>query len=177
MAESITRYDGVVKTVYDAQASKLLGQDYWRITESFRYYIGEKNSNEWVDVPAGYLTDGASVPRMFHSVIGPWGSHGPAVVVHDYLCEYLYVTRRDIVKGYEKLTPRYITRKECDQIMREAMQVLNVPKWRITTMYAAVSLFRTFARATNPSLSLRKLQLEVEWRKTFDQPEPEFIYL
>jgi hypothetical protein len=30
----------------------------------------------WLNVPAGYLTDGDSVPRVFWSLIPPWGAYG-----------------------------------------------------------------------------------------------------
>ena len=76
---------------YEAQASKILGPDHWRVITSFRYYLGSKYSEQWVTVPVGYLTDGASVPQLLWNLIPPWGSYGQAAVVHDLLCEYLAI--------------------------------------------------------------------------------------
>lgn len=159
-----TRFSSRDKIQYDVKASNELDKDYWRQLEGFRYYIYSKDSNTFVDIPAGYLTDGASVPRLFHSIICPWGRHGQAAIVHDYLCEYLTVSNRRVVNGEEVITPIRITRKECDRIFLEAMKVLKVKPLRRNTMYLAVSLFRVLGRVKKPSLDIKKLRLEYEWR-------------
>src|SRR6266436_814094 len=39
------------------------------------------------DVPPGAVTDGASIPRVFWSIAGPFeGKYRDAAVVHDYYC-------------------------------------------------------------------------------------------
>lgn len=149
------RFDAELMMVYDAKASKRLGKDYWRVQQGFRYYLGTKGSNKWVYVPAGYLTDGASVPQIFWSVIDRWGAYGQAAVVHDILCEYLTIT----VDGL----PQRITRAEADDILLEAMLVLEVPEFKAKTIEAAVDFYRVIARVTEPSNDPVKRQLESEW--------------
>lgn len=140
---------------YDPAASKILGADHWRVISPFRYYLGEKYSEQWVMIPAGYLTDGASVPRLLWNMIPPWGSYGQAAVVHDYLCENLQI----MVAG--KSTP--ITRTRCDEILNEAMQVLGVPTLLRLAIYHGVCLYRTVARIDQPSGTALKRSLEAAW--------------
>lgn len=45
----------------------------------------DQNNNFWIDIPAGFVTDFASVPRPFWSLIPPTGTKTRAAVVHDYL--------------------------------------------------------------------------------------------
>lgn len=40
---------------------------------------------ELLRVPDGFVTDFASVPRIFWRLIPPTGDHGPACVLHDWL--------------------------------------------------------------------------------------------
>lgn len=167
-----TRFSSQDKIQYDIKASTLLGKDHWRVIEGFRYYIRTEDSDSFVDVPAGYLTDGASVPRLFHSIVSPWGRHGQAAIVHDYLCEYLTISNRVLQNGEDVIIPVRITRKECDRIFLEAMRVLKVKPLRRRTMYSAVSLFRILARIKSPSLNIKKLKLEIEWRAENGVPEP-----
>lgn len=174
---SFTAFDGKNNIQYAFDASEILNKDFWRCVTGFRYYLDAEKRDEWVDIPAGYLTDGASVPKLFHNVVQPWGRHGPAVVVHDILCEYLTVSKRVISDGVESVGVRRITRKECDQILLNAMKVLKVPKWRYTVMYWGVSLFRRAANVRDPSLSIIKLRLEKDWRRKQGQPEPEVMSL
>ena len=109
----------------------------WRLLEEFGYYIGSKDSSEYVSVPAGYVTDFATIPQVFWSVIPPWGKYGKAAVIHDFLCsdkQYRRVTE-DGFEGVE------CSRKQADDIFLEAMGVLGVDEVTKTMMYAAVRAY------------------------------------
>lgn len=147
-------------TRYDPIASEILGKDHWRILTSFRYYLGEKFSNRWVYVPAGYLTDGASVPKLFQNVISPFGPHGQAAAVHDILCEYLSFTQDGL--------PARCTRKFANDVFMEAMKVLNTPVANSLIAYVAVEGYRIFANAEQPSNTAVKRRLEAEWPDTIE---------
>jgi len=90
----------------------------------FDYHVGEEGSGDVITVPAGYRTDFASVPRIFWRIIPPVGRYGKAAVVHDWLYD-------------TESRPR----KEADKIFLEAMEVLEVPKWKRKAMYYAVRWF------------------------------------
>lgn len=153
-------YNAMVMTQYSDFASEALGSDYWVATNPFIYYLGELGSDEWVEIPHGYLTDGASVPRIFWNIVPPWGKYGQAAIVHDFLCEYLMVKT--------KTGERKITRKECDQIFLEAMLVMGVPERKAKMIHAAVSLYRTVACVNAPSFDDKKFAVEEALRKRFD---------
>lgn len=153
---SYTDFTAPLCVQYDAEASRRLGADHWRVTQPFRFYLGEKDSARWVYVPAGYLTDGASVPRAFWSLIPPWGSYGQAAVVHDIVCEYLSIT----VDG----APVPVTRAECDRILLEAMEVLGVPAIKRKAIYGAVCAYRLVSGTDKPSTTAEKRALESSWR-------------
>lgn len=154
---TFTKFDARLLTSYDADASALLGADYWRVEKAFRFYLDSKGSDRWVDIPLGFLTDGASIPRVLWNIIPPWGIYGQAAVVHDRLCETLEIT--EVVNGTQQQTK--ITRKECDAILVEAMLVLNVPKAKLWTIQAGVDLYRVTTNPKEPVVSRVKLSLEL----------------
>lgn len=90
-----------------------------KLTSSFRYY----SSLGLVYVPKNFITDGASVPRIFWAIFSPFGCYFSAAVVHDML--------------YSPLNDEF-TRSESDGIFLEAMQECNVPWCRRTLIYSAV---------------------------------------
>ena len=145
-------YNQPLDTRYDAYASKVLGRDHWRVLTPFSYKIDQES---WVTIPAGYLTDGASVPRLFWNMIPPWGAYGQAAVVHDLLCEYLSVVRNGV--------PTKITRAECDNVLNQAMQNLGVPTTQRLMIYGAVCAYRVTFNITEPSATLLKRRLEADW--------------
>lgn len=96
----------------------------WKVAESFRYYVGREGSKDYVDVPEGFVTDFASVPRPLWSIFPPDGKYSQAAVLHDYCyCHHTY------------------NRKKCDQVFLEAMEVLKVSWWKRRLMYRAVRMF------------------------------------
>lgn len=76
---------------------------------------------EAVTVPKGFVTDFASIPRIFWSALRPDGEYAYAAVVHDYL--YWTQTR---------------SREEADQILKMAMEDFKVGTLTVGAIYSAV---------------------------------------
>jgi hypothetical protein len=53
------------------------------LTQPYRYEVGK--SRQAIEVPAGFVTDFASIPRVLWDLLPPEGRYGRATVVHDYL--------------------------------------------------------------------------------------------
>ena len=96
---------------------------HWELLEEFDYYLGSLESGMYIRVPKGFVTDFASVPRIFWWLFPPWGKYGKAAVVHDYL----YHTRM-------------FSRAVADAIFLEAMSVLKVPLWKRLIIYWSVRI-------------------------------------
>jgi len=105
-----------------------LGGKYWRLTEGFEYHVGSYPSDEIITVPKGFVTDFASIPKVFHPIIKPVGRHGKAAVIHDY-CYY---------------TACY-SRLKSDKIFLEGMEVLDVEVWKRQAMFHSVVCFGWWA--------------------------------
>lgn len=98
--------------------------DRWRLLETFAYHVGSEDSQDVIVVPAGFVTDFASIPRIFWALYPPTGPWAAAAVIHDYL--YAEAKR---------------PREECDQIFFEGMAVLGVPFVRRHMMHRLVRMF------------------------------------
>jgi hypothetical protein len=55
----------------------------FELTRPFRYVM---TSGDVITVPAGYRTDGASIPRRLQDIFPPFGAWVEAALIHDYLC-------------------------------------------------------------------------------------------
>jgi hypothetical protein len=76
-----------------------------------------------VDVPPGFVTDFASIPRPFWSLLPPDGEYVYAAILHDYLY-------------WQQERPR----EESDDIFKFAMEDLKVGSMTIGTIHSAVRL-------------------------------------
>lgn len=135
----INKFTTSAKISYDVETSASRKRDYWKLEESFNYDIGYLGSGRTVKVPKGFLTDGASVPRVFWSFLPPWGLYGQAAILHDFLCDYGLIFEND--------KPKFIERAETDAIFFECLGVLGVPKHKILAIKTAVNSYRII---TNP---------------------------
>jgi Protein of unknown function (DUF1353) len=102
-----------------------------------------------VTVPPGFVTDFASIPRIFWSALRPDGDYAYAAVVHDYL--YWTQTR---------------SRDEADGILKMAMEDFEVGTVTIETIYSAVRLGGKGAWSGNAK---KKAQGEQRILKRFPQ--------
>lgn len=104
----------------------------WMIVSDFGYDVGDKGSDETIQVEKGFVTDFASVPRGLWFALPRWGVYGKAAIIHDWL--------------YWKQNK---TRAQSDEIMLEAMSVLNVSFLKKQLIYRAVRLFGGLAWKRN----------------------------
>ena len=98
----------------------------WRLAAPFEFM--SEVTESVIDIPDGFLTDFASIPRGLWNVLPPVGAYGKAAVVHDWL----YKTR--------KATTHLVTRAEADAVLKEGMEVLGVGWFTRLAIYAGVRL-------------------------------------
>lgn len=152
----IRKFD-IYSVQYSKELSAALNKAHWITQENYVFYLGEKYSNEWVVVPRGYGTDGASVPPAFQSILPVFGKHGSAVILHDWLCENGYVWHMDKDR---QVTKRWLTRKQIDDIFLEALEVVELPAATINLVGLGFIAHRAWARPTVPNLNVEKWKLE-----------------
>jgi hypothetical protein len=87
----------------------------WKLHHAFSY---ETHAGILIEVPAGFLTDLASVPRFLWPIYPPFGSYTRAAVLHDWL----YAEHRGRHNTY--------TRAAADTILWEAMVDCGTP-WHV----------------------------------------------
>lgn len=122
----MSKFTGTL-TIEEIKAGKL-----WKIKEPIYYEVGYKDSNKFIIVPAGFITDGASIPFPIKTFLAVWGTYGRAAVIHDYLYSLL---RQGVPHEYAK------SRKQADEIFLEAMEVLGTGFFLRYALYYSVRIF------------------------------------
>ena len=109
------------------EMSRLLVKDFmngkFELISDYIYQI----ENYVIKVPQGFITDYASIPRIFRAIVLPYGKHSGASVVHDYL--------------YSKGCDLSIERKKADKIFLEILKEEGVNPILARLMYIAVRIF------------------------------------
>ena len=97
----------------------------FRLTAAFRCH----SSIGTITIPKNFYTDGASVPKLFWSLLDPWSSYFSAALVHDFLYS----------KDSTEVFP-VGNRAVADSIFKEAMFNAGVNWITRETVYRAVRL-------------------------------------
>lgn len=95
--------------------------------------VGWTSDTVQVAIPAGYMSDGASVPRFLWWFLPPWGDRATfAALLHDYLLDRL--------QSYQAGGPirGAATRKACDDQFLAALLAVGVASWRAHLAWAGV---------------------------------------
>lgn len=117
------------------------GRAVWRVVEDItvKFVVIPQEltgAASYFVIPAGFETDGASIPWWARWKFDPWGRVGLAAVLHDYLLSIPQVAKWD-----------------ADGAFLNALRSQGVPAFMSTLFYFAVRLRR---RPTVPPLSQRR---------------------
>lgn len=111
------------------------GRSLWALQRPMTYHTV---AGDPIVVPAGFVTDLASIPRPVWSFYPPDGPWVKAAVVHDFLYDTQGDGRWGKSQGVKRATP--YTRREADDILLEGMIDRRIGPWERTVIWVAVRL-------------------------------------
>lgn len=113
------------------------GRSLWALQRPMSYFAGAGRDEEIV-VPAGFVTDLASIPRLVWSFYPPDGPWVKAAIVHDFLYDTQGDGRWHSKIGVSREKP--YSRAESDDILLEGMVERDVGRWERFVIWASVRL-------------------------------------
>lgn len=114
---------------------RFLGNEY-ETEREMKYYF-EYSDGDFIIIPSGFKTDLISIPRVFWSIFGhPAEYYAQAAVLHDYM---IFLCK----------SQGTYSRKFADQTFKNALEILNVPKWKKIIMYGIVRAFSIYSCGKN----------------------------
>ena len=140
----------VIKTPLNATATG--DGKYWIVDEALEYEVDGKQ----YFVPKGFVTDFASVPRVFWAAFPPCDKYTPAAVVHDYLYWMQFEDCNRIC---------------ADEILLSAMESSGVDHVTRQSMYRAVQFFGKKAWDDNKVLKEKQHVIRLI-PEEFPRPDP-----
>ena len=146
----------MMPTLYRSPVVEIVNDRQFQLVQPFVFEWQEipgipYTAQDWqIVIPAGFIFDGASIPRIFWTLTGilPSGVHLGATAVHDYGYQRMGRMIRDEVqvKSEGVWTPKAVVwdRKRFDDLFLQGMTLADVNSWKEALMFQAV---RGFGRA------------------------------
>lgn len=126
--KEVLQFDGMVHNLFHSDSLisipliPFADWDYYALTDDLTYDSSDGNMH--IVVPKGFVTNLASVPRLFWAVLPPTGRYALPAVIHDYLYWF---------QPYPK--------SAADGVLRDAMQQQQVAENKAEIIYQAVHWF------------------------------------
>lgn len=149
----------MVKLIKHDEASRVFERDLFYTNEEMRFVTDFNGEQITIIVPAGFLTDGATAPKVLQKLLPVWDTYYQAAVFHDYLCEYLIVYLGDT------FIPLRITRSEADAIFNKLMKILNTNIIKRRLVISGVVAYAHVKSIIYPSALITKRKFEDEIRE------------
>lgn len=106
----------------------------FQLTADYNIYWSDRGRDYRLRVPAGYVTDLSSIPRVARSIIPVIGRQNGPSVIHDFIYEPcdpdLEAPGKPYLNGW--------TKPEADMLFLEAMKAAKVNWYRRNAMWVAV---------------------------------------
>lgn len=116
----------------------------WQLVQPYRYAWTEGGTNYRVTIPAGWVTDKASVPEIAWSLIGPHELGEAAALVHDFGYGCVGQWGESLVFQYGDAWlaggPTW-TRERVDRLFLRMMKESGISRWKSALAYRAVRWF------------------------------------
>jgi hypothetical protein len=111
--------------------------DYYYLQKSISWKPEVEYQKDYkaIEVPPGFVTDLASIPKVFWSILPPAERYSYAAIIHDYLY-------------WTQMVPRDVA----DQILKICMEEMNVENVKVVAIYNAVKMFGDTAWEENANL-------------------------
>jgi hypothetical protein len=103
----------------------------WRLNEPLRYEVERGDCCTLIEVPAGFVTDGPTIPRPLWPVLPVFGPYLRCGILHDYLCYRL-------AKGEPH--PDAANRLAADRLFLEALGAVHANCLARLALYAGVRI-------------------------------------
>lgn len=121
-------------------------------------WVVELSDGTIIIIPKGFITDGASIPRVFWSIISPTGPLFLASILHDFAYQHGYLLTLDIdrmfedgrnilfykthIKNFKNYAPIYVLQSQrfFDAMLRDVTIDLTDVKFQSNAAYYALGL-------------------------------------
>ncbi len=129
MRNTVERYYSHIPSLEAARdESAILGREYYKTTTGFSFVMRDGDITRSVTVHRGYLTNGYSLPHLARKLLQEWLGFGhPAIVLHDWLSEYLLIENN--------YTGQPITIYEALNIFIKALEISRLTPAQVRAIY------------------------------------------
>lgn len=119
-------------------------------------------------IPKGFITDGATIPKLFWNILSPFGRFFKSCALHDYICLMAKLKNNEAPNLKEGINIATPYRKRADTLLSLSMKKQGIKLWRRLLIMANVRTYTFFTFSVGHRIYKHQFKIEPYYQQMLE---------
>lgn len=121
-----------------------------------------------IHIPKGFITDGATIPKLFWNILSPFGRFFKSCALHDYICLMAKLKNNEAPNLKEGINIATQYRKRADTLLSLSMKKQGIKLWRRLLIMANVRTYTFFTFSVGHRIYKHQFKIEPYYQQMLE---------
>lgn len=124
-----------------------------------------------IPIPKGFITDGATIPKLFWNILSPFGRFFKSCALHDYICLMAKLKNNEAPNLKEGINIATQYRKRADTLLSLSMKKQGIKLWRRLLIMANVRTYTFFTFSVGHRVYKHQFKIEPYYQQMLENKD------
>lgn len=124
-----------------------------------------------IPIPKGFITDGATIPKLFWNILSPFGRFFKSCALHDYICLMAKLKNNEATNLKEGINIATQYRKRADTLLSLSMKKQGIKLWRRLLIMANVRTYTFFTFSVGHRIYKHQFKIEPYYQQMLENKD------
>ena len=124
-----------------------------------------------IPIPKGFITDGATIPKLFWNILSPFGRFFKSCALHDYICLVAKLKNNEAPNLKEGINIATQYRKRADTLLSLSMKKQGIKLWRRLLIMASVRTYTFFTFSVGHRVYKHQFKIEPYYQQMLENKD------
>ena len=124
-----------------------------------------------IPIPKGFITDGATIPKLFWNILSPFGRFFKSCALHDYICLMAKLKNNEAANLKEGINIATQYRKRADTLLSLSMKKQSIKLWRRLIIMANVRTYTFFTFSVGHRIFKHQFKIEPYYQQMLENKD------
>lgn len=124
-----------------------------------------------IPIPKGFITDGATIPKLFWNILSPFGRFFKSCALHDYICLMAKLKNNEAPNLKEGINIATQYRKRADTLLSLSMKKQGIKLWRRLLIMANVRAYTFFTFSVGHRIYKHQFKIEPYYQQMLENKD------
>ena len=124
-----------------------------------------------IPIPKGFITDGATIPKLFWNILSPFGRFFKSCALHDYICLMAKLKNNEAPNLKEGINIATQYRKRADTLLSLSMKKQGIKLWRRLLIMTNVRTYTFFTFSVGHRIYKHQFKIEPYYQQMLENKD------